>query len=234
MPQVFGEIEDITLFGYTLRTFIIGIIVFLVGRFVTKRAVNQLTTYDFVLIWILGAITVSPLLDGKVTFTRMIVPLLTLFFWHTTLSIISLKNRSFSLFFNGKPLLLIDDGKIVRKNLKKQFINIDLLLSELRVKKIFDISEVRYCILEPNGHLSVMKYDSHNPVTPKDMKLMAKPVDIPLVLINDGKLFKENLEKAGVDEPWIQANLKMYSINDIKDVYLATIDNFKKLYVSKK
>ncbi|MQR95935.1 YetF domain-containing protein [Fictibacillus phosphorivorans] len=234
MPQVFGEIKDITLMGYVIRTILVGVIVFLVGRFVTKRSFSQMTTFDFALIWILGALTVSPLLEGDVTFTRTITPILTLFFWHTALSMISLKSRSFAHFFNGKPLLLIDDGKIVRKHLRKHFMNIDLLLAELRIRKVFDISEVRYCMLEPNGQLSIMKYSTHDPVTASDMKTAVSPVDIPLVVINDGKLFEENLKTADVDLMWLKENLKTHQVDCIEAVYLATVDQDKKLYVSKK
>ena len=186
------------------------------------------------MVWTLGALTVAPLLDGEVSFTYIVVPLITLFFWHYIISFISLKNRKISLFFNGKPTILIDNGMIIRKNLKKHFINVDLLMSELRLKNIFDISEVKYVILEPNGHFSTIKVESHRPVTPTDLNLFAKPVDLPLVIINDGKLFEENLSKSGVDKEWLMNNLAMYNVDDITNVYLATIDSFKKLYVSKK
>ncbi len=234
MPQVFGELKDITLMGYVIRTILVGVIVFLVGRFVTKRSFSQMTTFDFALIWILGALTVSPLLEGDVTFTRTITPILTLFFWHTALSMISLKSRSFAHFFNGKPLLLIDDGKIVRKHLRKHFMNIDLLLAELRIRKVFDISEVRYCMLEPNGQLSIMKYSTHDPVTASDTKTAVSPVNIPLVVINDGKLFEENLKTANVDLTWLKENLKTHQVDCVESVYLATVNQDKKLYVSKK
>lgn len=234
MPKIFGVIKNITLFGYVIRTFLVGVIVFLVGRYILKRSINQLTAYDFVLIWILGALTVAPLLDGEVSFTYTIVPLITLFFWHYIISLVSLKNRKVSLFFNGKPIILIDNGKIIKENLKKHFINIDLLLSELRIKNIFDISEVKYVVLETNGHLSIIKKENLRPVTPTDLKLTAKPSDLPLVIINDGKLFEDNLTKSGVDKNWLMNNLSMYNVSDISSIYLATIDKSKGLYVSKK
>lgn len=234
MPDFLGVIEDISLLGYLIRTLLVGIIAFLVGRFMLKRSVNQLTTYDFILVWILGAITVAPLLDGTVSFTYTIVPLITLFFWHYMISIISLKNRKISFFFNGKPIILIDDGRIIRKNLKNHFINIDLLMSELRLKNIFDISEVKYTILEPNGHFSIIKKETNRPVNPSDLNLPTKPLDLPLVIINDGNLFEENLIKSGVDNQWLMNNLSAYNVNDISNIYLATIDKSKKLYIAKK
>ncbi|MGV8982457.1 DUF421 domain-containing protein [Clostridium sp.] len=232
--MVFGVIKDISLEGYIIRTFIVGVIAFFVGRYALKRTIAQLTAYDFVLVWVLGALTVAPLLDGEISFTYIVVPLLTLFFWHYLISFISLKSRKLSLFFNGKPIILIDDGKIIRKNLKKHFINVDLLMSELRLKNVFDISEVKYVILEPNGHFSTIKKESQRPVTPTDLNLFSKLVDLPLVIINDGKLFEENLIKSGVDKQWLMDNLAIYNIDNIATVYLATIDSFKNLYVAKK
>ena len=107
-------------------------------------------------------------------------------------------------------------------------------MSELRLKNIFDISEVKYVILEPNGHFSIIKKEPHRPVTPTDLNLIAKPVDLPLVIINDGKLFEENLIKCGVDKQWLMNNLATYNVDDITNIYLATVDSFKKLYISKK
>ncbi|MEL3972482.1 DUF421 domain-containing protein [Rossellomorea oryzaecorticis] len=234
MTEIFGRVEEITLAGFLIRTVIVGCVGYLVGRSVYKRAVNQLTTYDFALIWILGAITVSPVLDGKVSFTYMIVPLLTLFFWHTAFSFISMKYRKFGFFFNGKPAILIDNGKVVVKNLKRQFISVDLLLSELRIQNIFDVSEVKYAILEPNAHISVIMFDAGSPVTPADIKLKVKPSNLPLIIINEGKFILENLVTAGVDEKWVLNQLNMKHVKEINSVFLATLDSSKKVYLLKK
>lgn len=80
-------VEDISLFGYMLRTLFVALMLLLVDRLISKRAVQQLTAFDFVFTWLLGAITVAPLLDGKVSFSYAIVPLVTLFCWHSLLSI---------------------------------------------------------------------------------------------------------------------------------------------------
>lgn len=232
--DVFGVVKDISLSGYIIRTLIVGIVSFLVGRYMMKRTINQLTAYDFTVVWILGAITVAPLLDGEISFKYILVPLLTLFFWHYIISVISRSNRNLALFFNGKPTILIENGKIIRKNLKKQFINIDLLLSELRLKNIFDVSEVKYVVLEPNGHFSIIKKEDYRAVNCKDFNRCAKPVSLPLVVIDDGKLFEENLNKLNLNKEWLMNNLSMYNIDDITKVYLATVDDSKKLYISKK
>lgn len=233
MPEVFGVVKDITLLGYTMRTIIVSLIMFLVGRFIAKRAMSQLTTYDFVFTWILGALTVAPLLDGKISFTYTLIPIITLFFWHNLLSIASRLNRKISYFFHGKPVILISQGQIIKKSLKRHFINADLLLAELRVKEIFNISDVAYAILEPNGHISVMKNKHVQPITSKDMNLTPLPSSLPTILIKEGKLLKNNLAKSNLNENWLKENLSHHGLKNYQQVYLATVDNNKNLYVSK-
>ena len=149
--NVFGVIKNISLSEYLIRTLAVGIISFLVGRFIMKRAINQFTAYDFTVVWILGAIIAAPLIDGEISFTYIIIPLLTLFFWHYIVSLLSFKNRNLGLFFNGKPMILIEDGKIIRKNFKKQFINIDLFLSPVRLKKMGQLRGKHYAGVAADG-----------------------------------------------------------------------------------
>lgn len=232
--DIFGVIKDISLFGYLSRTLVVGAVSLLVGRYMMKRNINQLTAYDFTVVWILGALTVAPLLDGEVSFKYIMVPLLTLFFWHYIIGIMSTKNRKLALLFNGKPTILIQNGKIISKNLDKKLINIDLFLSELRVNNIFDVSELKYVVLEPNGHFSIMKKEGYRSATTMDFNRCAKPVSLPLVVINKGKLSEDNLNNLELNKEWLMDNLSMYNIVDITKVYLATIDDSKKLYISKK
>lgn len=233
MIKFLGVIKDISWIGFVLRTFIVGILVYIVGRFITKRTVNQLTAYDFILVWILGVIISAPLLDGEISFQYVIVPLGTLFFLNELVSRIALKSRKIGFFFNGKPIILIDNGKIIRSNLKKHFINVDLLLSELRFKNIFNIGDVKYAILEPNGRMSVIKKEEYRPVTPKDLKLKVD-TGYPIVIIIDGKILNENLSLAGIEMKWLEQNLEHYNVKNASEVYLATVDHSKKLYIAKK
>lgn len=233
MIELIGVVKNISLIGLVLRTFIVGILIFIVGRFIAKRTVNQITAYDFIIVWILGVIITAPLLDGEISFQYVIAPLATLFFWNELVSRISLKSRKIAFFLNGKPIIFIDNGKIIRNNLKKHFINVDLLLSELRYKNIFDIADVKYAILEPNGRLSVIKKEENRPVTPKDLNMKLE-TDLPIVIIKDGKVCEENLKSTGVEMKWLERNLESNNIKMLSEVYLATINHSKKLYIAKK
>lgn len=76
--------------------------------------------------------------------------------------------------------------------------------------------------------ISIIKREVKNPVTPMDLKLSPKPVDLPLVIINDGKLFEENLIKSGVDREWLVNNLSMRGIDSIEEIHNANQDLTKK------
>ncbi len=231
MSQVFGSIEEITLTGYAIRTCLVGLIMFTVARFIAKRAISELTTYDFVFAWILGALTVAPVLDGKISFTYTVVPICTLYFWHTVLSLGSKYNQTVSDFFNGKPLIIINQGQIVKENLKKHFINAEILLAELRLKDIANIADVDYAILEPNGQLSILMKPAAQPVTAKALNLNPAS-SIATLIIHDGILLEKNLAKCGVDRTWLDDALKQQGITSYRNVYLATLDSQKQLFIS--
>jgi len=231
--DIFGVVEDISMNGYIIRTFFVFLLVSILGRYLLKRAVTQLTSYDFVYNWILGALTVAPLLSGKISFLYTIVPLATLFFWHLLISIVSKHNKTISHFFNGKPAILISNGEVIRKNLKRHFINADILLSELRLKQVFDIASVEYVILEPNGHISILKKNNKAAIAPPDINLNAPSSDMPEMLIKDGKLQMDILLKHGLSEEWLRNNLTSYNIQNYKDAYIVTINSSNELFVLK-
>lgn len=233
MLDILGVVEHISLSGYVFRTFFVFLLVFVLGRYLIKRAITQLTSYDFVFNWLLGAITVAPLLGGKISFFYTIVPVATLFFWHMLISIISKYNKSVSHFFNGKPAILISNGKVIRKNLKRHFINADILLAELRLKQVFDIASVEYVILEPNGHISILKKNNKGAITPPDINLNAPPSEVPEVLIKDGKLEVDVLLRHGLSEECLKNNLITYNVQNYKEAYLVTININNELYVLK-
>lgn len=79
----------------------------------------------------------------------------------------------------------------------------------------------------------IMKYEDYSPVTPKDINLATCPTDIPLIIINEGKLVQENFNQIDIDEKWLMNNLSMKNVDDIREVFLATIDKSKNLYVLK-
>ncbi|MDK2805510.1 MAG: hypothetical protein PWQ94_674, partial [Thermoanaerobacterium sp.] len=168
-----------------------------------------------------------PLLTG-------IIPIFTLLISQLFLSYISMKSLRGREMICGKPTVLIDKGKILTKELQKERYNINDLLEELRVMGYPNIADVEYAILETNGCLSVIPKVDKRPVTPNDLNLTPQYEGLPLPIIIDGKIIHKNMEMANVDMKWLNEQLKMWNVNNIENIILASLDPNKVLTVYKK
>ena len=131
-------------------------------------------------------------------------------------------------------MILVENGRIVDKNIRKLRITINELMMKLREKDVFSLEDVQFAIMESNGQLSVLIKANKKPVTPYDMDLKVKSFSLVNDIIIDGKIVDKNLEIAGVDKKWLQSELKKKKINSIEEVFYAGVDSNKKLTISQK
>jgi len=118
--------------------------------------------------------------------------------------------------------------------MKKLRISINELMMKLREKDVFNLEDVQFAIMESNGQLSVLIKANKKPITPDDMNLKVKSLSLINDIIIDGKIIDKNLEIAGIDQNWLQSELKRKIINNIEDIFYAGIDQNKKLIISQK
>ncbi|SFD02340.1 DUF421 domain-containing protein [Clostridium uliginosum] len=144
---------------------------------------------------------------------------------------ITLKNIKLRLWIDSEPLLIIDKGKVIYKNMKKARYNIGDLLMQLRDKDIFYITDVEIAILEPNGTLSVLKKAEQTILTVKDMNIKKPKTGMMIDLILDGKILSEHLPQIQKNEAWVIAQLKSRNIYNIKDVVFAGIQADEQIYI---
>ena len=123
----------------------------------------------------------------------------------------------------GKPVILIDNGKILQENLRKTRVTLDELSGHLREKDVLDIACVQFAILETNGNLSVFPYPKDRPATAQDAGIQPEKQYLPLTIISDGKLLRDNLQKAGKDTHWVQKVLNQRSAT-LENTWLLTVD----------
>ena len=118
--------------------------------------------------------------------------------------------------------------------LRKARYNLDDLLQELRLKNIFDLNDVEFAIIESNGQLSVILKSQVRPIQPKDMGITTQYEGMATILIEDGNIVKDNLERSKLDILWLSNELKKQGINSPSDVYVAMLNTQGQLYVSRK
>ncbi|MCY9664436.1 DUF421 domain-containing protein [Paenibacillus alginolyticus] len=122
---------------------------------------------------------------------------------------------------DGRPSIVIRNGRIIRKELKKNRINIHDLMYMLRQSNVFSVREVEYALLEPNGSISVLKKAEYDNVKRQDLNLPPQQVYLPTTLITDGKIIWDNLKAVGFDIKWLKLQIQSHGIDEVKNVLYA-------------
>lgn len=224
-----------------IRTAILYSLVVIVMRLMGKRQIGELQPYEFVITIMISDLAALPMQDTKFPLLLGIIPIITLLLMKTLLSQLQLKSQFARKIIDGEPTILIFKGKINFLGIKKQQINIDELMEEIRLSGYFDLNEIQYAILENNGQLSILptsqsssgggtqKSDSDASVsTPakKDSSSSSSHQEpmLPKILVMDGKVNKNALTTLGKDEEWVKKVLRNHNIHSIRDVLLALYD----------
>ncbi|MFA7467680.1 MAG: YetF domain-containing protein [Desulfotomaculaceae bacterium] len=174
----------------------------------------------------------APLFDSKNSFAFVIISVTTIYILHYAISYLMVKSRTVPRIFGGTAIPLIQGGVVLKQNMKKALFPIELLLSGLRQADAPNLAEVEAAVLETSGHVSVLKKPDSQPVTPKDLNIPALEAGLPVLLVNDGHVIKENLRKINQDESWLHGQLEKYGAMDLRDVYLAGIDGSGQMFYS--
>ena len=211
-------------FTVIFRSLVAVAVLFIISRITGERQISQLTFYDYIVgitIGSIAAMAVETDISLWLVLTAMVIfgGFTLLFSFLTTKSIVLRR------LLTGVPHVIIYNGKIIKKNLKKHFYDINDLLLMCRIKGYYDISQIQCAVMETNGTLSVLPKAEYHPVTPNDLKQPAKGEFLLYNLIIDGNVMKNNLKAYGKDEQWLKSKLKEQKVGSISDVLLCVGDN---------
>jgi uncharacterized membrane protein YcaP (DUF421 family) len=123
-------------------------------------------------------------------------------------------------YINGTPTILMNDGKLYRKNLKQAKLDLSEFMLLCREQGYFDLDEIQTAIFEHNGKLSILPKAANRPATPEDLKITAKATHIGVEVIMDGRVMGENLSRVGRDVNWLTKQLKIQGCKDAKEIFL--------------
>ena len=208
--------------SYT-RTIILYLILILVIRLMGKRQIGQMEPAEFVVTMLVANLAAIPMQDGGIPIFSGVVPILTVLGVELLLSALSLKSSKVRKLLCGKPVILIENGKILQGNLRKTRITLDELTGHLREKDVLDIQAVQFAILETNGNLSVFPYPKERPASARDAGIRARQQYLPYTIISDGELLEENLIKANKDRTWLRQVLNEKDA-EVENTWLLTVD----------
>ena len=200
---------------------------FILTKLMGNREMAQLSMFDYISGIAIGSIAgeMAAMSTDNLVEPLLSMTVLSLF----TLSINYLTCKSIILrrFFQGRALLLYQQGQIFEKNLLHAKHDIGELLAECRVKGYYNLEDIHTIFLESNGKISVLPMAATRPVTPNDINIDPKQT-VPMAnIIIDGRIMKGNLQSTGKDEAWLNKKLKQKEIADIREIILATFDKTK-------
>ena len=217
-----------------VRAILIYILVLFVFRLMGKRQIGQMQPFELVLTLIIADLATIPMAESSVPVLHGVIPLLTLVVVHYFLTLISKNSVKFGNFISGKPVIVINPKGIDEKALHSLNITVDDLFEAIRGAGYFNLEEVQYAIMETNGTVNVLPKAEFSPVVNKDLKLKIEESSIPVTLVSEGKLMKNNINLAGVDLPFIEKFMKKAGIDKISKVLVLTLNKSGTVYIQEK
>lgn len=214
-----------------LRSIAAFLVLFLMARIMGKKQISQLTFFDYCVGITIGSIAATMSVDQNVKALNGITSLLVWGLFPTILAYFGMKSNTFSNITDGKPTVLIENGEILEKNMRKNLLNMNELMLLLRENSVFKVADVEMAVLETNGQLSVLLKTDKQPMNANMKGIQVQSEHGPSILIMDGKTMKKTLVKLGYTEEWLRSEVQKQGANDISDVFFAQIDSNDQLYV---
>ncbi len=202
-------------------------------RLMGKRQIGQLEVTDFVTTLLISEIASLPIENPDIPVAFALVPIIVLVTFEVVSSTILSRSQILKNIFSSRPSFLIREGAFDQKELKRNRISLDELISELRQQGANDISEIKYAILEQDGHISVILKAKHQPPTLKDLNIKVRDKGIAHIIIAHGRTNVHGLRATMKDQPWLDSVLKQHHVTE-SDVYLMTLNDDGTVNITKK
>lgn len=213
----------------TIMALLLGATLFIMG----KRPIGELPVFDFLVLVVMGAIVGADIADPNVEHLPTAFAVLVLAAIQRLFSFFSLRFRKFRKLITFEPTVVLYDGKLIYNNIKRIHYNIDEIIMMLRENGIVDISKVEYAIVEANGKLSIVNKPQHEKITIKDLNLNYPESNVVVTVIMDGKINGNNIRRLKLSEHEIVNMVQQQCLNDVNEVFYATIDIDGNLNISK-
>ncbi len=227
----FQSQETLTSLEWVLRAVVTFFFLLIVSRVLGQRAISQLRPLDFAIALVIGNIIAHPLSDAKLGLKGSIITTIVLVILYLGGIFIILKWPWFRRLMTPAPITVVQNGEIISKGLKKARISIDLLLEELRKKKIEDVKKVALAMWEADGKFSIFLDPKYESLTPSSIQLETQPFDFPKTIIKEGKINSKELKLIQKSEEWVISSLKNLYQTEVKNVLFATLDSQDNLKV---
>lgn len=213
-----------------ITSFVSLLALFLLTKLMGSKQVSQLSMFDYIVGISIGSIAaeMATELDKPInSLTAMIVYGVIA----TFVSLISERSLKARKVLSGKPLVILNNGKLNRKNLKKARMDINEFLMQCRSQGYFDLNQIQTAVLEFNGRMSILPISANRPLTPQDISLAPQQEYMTTAVIEDGVIIESNLKSTGNNFIWLKKQLSEQGYKAPEEVFLAMCDSNNKLTV---
>lgn len=211
-----------------LTTVLSVVTLFIIAKIMGHRQVAQLDFFDYITGITIGSVAAELATELEDPWK----PLIAMVIYGAAsvgLNLITNKIPKARKYINGSPLVLMNNGKLYKKNLKKVKLDADEFLMMCRELGYFDLNDVQTAIFEANGKLTILPVSTNRPVTPSDLNLNPSSDSVSVDIIMDGRIIDENLKRMGLDINWLDKQLKEQGYSNAKEIFLGVCDRNNKL-----
>jgi len=213
-----------------VRTIILYFVIIIGIRLMGKRQIGQLEPSELVLSLLVADLAAVPMQDFSIPLIMGVIPILTLLCMSTILSVLTVRSIRFRALLCSRPSIVIQEGKVLYREMVKNRFTVDELMEELRGAGVTDLSAVKYAILETTGRVSVLPYPEEAPVTARQMGISPKSPGLPLIIISDGRVLSHNMKTRELSMDWLRQQLQLRGIAQTRQVFLMTVDEEGRVY----
>lgn len=216
------------------RTVALYFLIILGIRLMGKRQVGELEPSELVFTLLIADLAAVPMQNFGIPLLTGVIPIVTLLCVTLLISILTMRSIRFRAILCGKPSIVVRDGKLCQEEMKKNRFTLDELSEELRIQGVSDIQTIKYAILETNGQLTVLLKAKEMPLTAAQAGMSPREPGLPVLIISDGRLMSDNLERRGLNEAWLDNELRRHHVKSVKEVFILSVNELGEIYFAKK
>nr|MBQ4171444.1 DUF421 domain-containing protein [Ruminococcus sp.] len=206
-----------------LRTVILYVFIILAIRLMGKRQISDMQPSELVVTLVVSDIASLPMQNTSQPLLSGVIPVLVLVSLEIAASALMMKSRLFRRLICGNPVVVIEDGKLLQKQLKRLRMSAEDLFAQLRQQDIFSIDEVQYCIVETNGSISVLEKPQNRVPTAQDLGVTIGDKKLEAVVVCDGELLDDGLKLCSGSRMQVD-NILQENNAKLSEVFILTLD----------
>ncbi len=215
-----------------LTSVLSAVALFVIAKIMGHKQMSQLDFFDYISGITIGSIAAELATELEKPW-KPLIAMIVYGIITVVLTLITSKLPKMRKFINGTPTIIMNNGKIYRKNMKKAKMDLSEFMVMCRQEGYFNLNDIQTAIFEYNGRLTVLPKSTKRPINPTDMNIVPPPESINTEVIMDGRILDENLKRLGLDKNWLYKELECQDYKNSKEIFLGICDNNKQLTLYK-